>query len=166
MGGVEYFMLKNTLGESYFEYWNILERKDFVDVFNMEVCDRTLKFSCDLSKIKENVDVVIISGALQYLPNPIEVLKNVIKMKPQCVLITRTPFWEKKQRLTKQLSWKQESNWKERLSYPFFLMNEKLVMKLFENKYKKLIDFPMTQKMFVTRYKGSVKYRAILFTKL
>lgn len=52
-----------------------------------------------------------------------------------------------------------------RLSYPFWLLNESQVMKLFKGKYDKILDYT-GQEMFVTKHKVTVKYRSILFTKI
>lgn len=161
----EYFMCKELLGYDYFERWIILEKKEIVDTFNDQAEDGVLKYTSDLHKIDHDIDFVIVSGALQYLPQPIETLRGALALNPECFLITRTPYWDKKTRLTRQLSWKhQEGSHKGRLSYPFWVLNENYMIKLFEDSnFRKIFDYP-GQQMYVTEH-GFVSYRAILFKK-
>ena len=162
--GNEYFMSRNALGEGFFKNWTIVEVKPVVDHLKLNFQDSILKFEDSIPKLEGNFDVVVISGTLQYLPDPLQTLQDVSQIGAECIFIQRTPYWEKANRLTKQLSWKhQKGMHKGRLSYPFWILNESNMYNILINKnYSKALDYP-GQQFYVTKY-GFVKYRALLFT--
>ena len=161
----EYFMCKEFLGDDCFARWLVLEKKELVDALSKQTVADTLRYASDIKKIDHGIDVVIISGALQYLPRPIETIRDALALNPECFLITKTPYWDKETRLTRQLSWKhEEGSHGGRLSYPFWILNEGHMMKLFkDSNYNPIFDFP-GQRMYVTEH-GYVTSRAILFRK-
>lgn len=176
--GDAYFMSRNTFGEDYFLNWIVIEAAPKVEFFDQqEVEDKVLSFEKSIDKIEKCVDVVIISGTLQYLPSPLDTLRKVLTLNPspQCIVITNTPYWDRTTRLTRQLSHKRrESFHRGRLALPFWLLNETEVFSLFRAyRYQKAAD-QLGRHMYVTglsrKYspvltgRGFLHYRALLFT--
>ena len=62
----------------------------------------SLHFIDGLSEIYENIDVVLLSGVLQYLENYQDVIKSIIDiLEPKMIILERTPI-AKKSRITIQ----------------------------------------------------------------
>jgi putative methyltransferase (TIGR04325 family) len=94
-----------SLGSSFFQNkpflpplkefsWNIVEQAHFVDCGRKHFQDETLHFYPDiLSCSKEHkCNVLLLSGVLQYLKNPYELIEQFKKLKCTYVIIDRTPF--------------------------------------------------------------------------
>lgn len=162
--GHTYYLCKNFFGDQAIRRWIICELESKVKILSDLVEKENLDFVSDVENLNTDIDFVLISGTLQYTSEPFVILQKVLQLSPQYILILKTPYWEKTTRLTKQLSWKTQEGFSERQSYPFWLLNESDIMKLFEGRYKKLMDIP-GRIMPVTKY-GELKYRAILFEKI
>lgn len=96
-----------SLGSTYFQnralldslpevHWNIVEQLRYVEIGNEFFEDGRLKF---FTSIKNSVaasqpNAVILSGVLQYLERPYEVLGEIMKLDCEHILIDRTPFWD------------------------------------------------------------------------
>lgn len=94
-----------SLGSTYFQCreflsvlpqltWHIVEQEIFVmrgkELFETE----QLKFYSSMTESAKDQqpDVVLFSSALQYIPNPFEVLRAAIESGSQYIIIDRTPF--------------------------------------------------------------------------
>ncbi len=95
-----------SLGSSYFQNrkfiyqfsdlrWNIVEQPDHVREGKKFFEDEHLRFyeSIESCLSHTNPNVVVLSGVLQYLKQPYELLDKVLKMHCICVIIDRTPYW-------------------------------------------------------------------------
>jgi len=105
-----------SLGSFYFQHrkffsglkevrWAVVEQKHFVECGRAEIQDEALKFyeSVDDCLAEGPVDVIFISGVLQYLEHPYGILTALGQAKAPYLLIDRTPFIERAQdRLTVQ----------------------------------------------------------------
>jgi putative methyltransferase (TIGR04325 family) len=96
-----------SLGSTYFQNraflnglrtvrWNIVEQPRHLEVGKEFFEDDRFKF---FSSIKDYVaasqpNVVILSGVLQYLEWPYEVLDELMGLNSDCIIIDRTPFWD------------------------------------------------------------------------
>lgn len=96
-----------SLGSSYYQnraflqnipevQWNIIEQPAHVKVGKEFFEDNVLKFFPDvetcLSETKPNV--ILLSGVLQYLENPFDILNKLLDQTVDYVIIDRTPFWD------------------------------------------------------------------------
>jgi putative methyltransferase (TIGR04325 family) len=92
--GTTYYQNRKFLNNFKNLRWNIVEQKAFVDIGVKEFQDNTLKFFYNLNECvhQMNPKILILSGVLQYLPDPIVFLKDIIKYNFKFILIDRTPF--------------------------------------------------------------------------
>ncbi len=94
-----------SLGSTYFQNraflrrlpacsWNIVEQPDFVDVGRAEFQDEQLRFHRSVAEclLTTKPDVVVVSGSLQYMPNPHALLAEIIGHGFDVVILDRTPF--------------------------------------------------------------------------
>lgn len=93
-----------SLGSSYFQCrpwfhglaslsWWVVEQPHYVDAGRAHFADDQLMFfpSIEAAAGRGNVDVVLCSGVLQYLSAPQDIMMQAIALKPQFIIIDRTP---------------------------------------------------------------------------
>ncbi|MGO7040437.1 TIGR04325 family methyltransferase [Rhizobium acaciae] len=93
-----------ALGSSYFQHrsglahlaelkWCVVEQPHFVSAGRTEFEDERLSFSDSLDEAIDRVkpNVVLLSGVLQYLENPLEYLEGLLSTGVKFILIDRTP---------------------------------------------------------------------------
>ena len=139
-----------ALGSIYFQHkdlfigldkisWNIVEQKHFVDCGKKYFEDETLRFYYDIEEYFQvnNSEVLLLSGVLQYLPNPYEWINKFLKYDFKYIILNRTAFIEQNNNdlLTIQIT--KESIYE--ASYPawFFIKNK--IINSFKSKYKLVI---------------------------
>lgn len=94
-----------ALGSSYFQCraffggitrlsWTVVEQPHFVDAGRREFQDGTLSFhnTLDDAWAASAPDVVLLSGVLQYLPDPAKVVTEIVERHPAFIVIDRTPL--------------------------------------------------------------------------
>lgn len=84
--------------------WNIVEQAHVVACGQEEFVDDILTFWPDMDSCVEASppDVILFSSVLQYLENPYALLQQAVAYGPQAIIIERTPFAEKGERITVQ----------------------------------------------------------------
>jgi len=96
-----------SLGSTYFQNraflkkiqdvrWSIVEQAEHVKVGKEFFEDDILRFYLTIDEYSsENTpDAIILSGVLQYLENPYEILSRLIELHSKCIMLDRTPFWK------------------------------------------------------------------------
>ena len=75
-------------------HYNVIEQQRFVElgIKMFAHYHLPLYFSSDFSQCPDSVKIIILSGVLQYIPNPYEVLELISKLQPEFILIDRTAF--------------------------------------------------------------------------
>jgi putative methyltransferase (TIGR04325 family) len=95
-----------SLGSSYYQNrnyligiqeleWVIIEQKNFVKIGNIHFQSQELLF---FDNIEESItskfpNVLLLSGVLQYLSNPLNILEYLLSLKIHYIIIDRTPFF-------------------------------------------------------------------------
>ena len=95
-----------SLGSTYFQNrvflsalpqvrWNVVEQSRHVATGKAWFADDRLRFYADISDCLADTqpNVVLLSGVLQYLEHPYDLLAAVLKLSGICVIIDRTPYW-------------------------------------------------------------------------
>jgi putative methyltransferase (TIGR04325 family) len=95
-----------SLGSSYYQNrkfldtlpdvrWNVVEQPKHVEVGVDLFSTDTLRFYYSIDDcIRENrINLVLLSGVLQYLENPSEILKRLMAIPDAVIIIDRTPFY-------------------------------------------------------------------------
>lgn len=137
--GSHYFQNKDFLSPIKINSWNVVEQERYVEVGNKLISDNILRFYSSIDLI-ENVDVLLLSSVIQYLPDPYKFIDYFLKKKYKYIIVDRTAFsLEKRNRLTLQkvppIIYK--------ASYPAWFLNEKEFLDKFSD-YDKLLDFVNT----------------------
>jgi putative methyltransferase (TIGR04325 family) len=92
-GGYHYFIAKKFLGEKFRFDWRIVETKSLVEIASQVIADDELKFFTNIENAgMTNLDLVFTSGALQYMPDPLKTLSDLLALNSRYIFITRTPL--------------------------------------------------------------------------
>lgn len=101
--GSTYWQHKSLLQKLDVLSWNVVEQPRIVACGEDEFSTATLHFLPDIQSCATMlIDVVLFSSVLQYLENPYAVLEEVMALRPQVIIIDRTPFLEEGERITVQ----------------------------------------------------------------
>ncbi len=136
--------------------WCVVEQPQFVEIGRRDFGD-DIRFLGDPRECTagQRIDAILISGVLQYLPNPHRTLRNLLALGAPHVILDRTAFWtgEPRDRLTVQRSDFGDLQ----TSYPAWFLHEPALLQVFENAGYRLkvefegldhVNFPQS------RYKG------------
>ena len=94
--GTTYFQNRHFLERLPVVRWNIVEQPRWVEVGKAEFEDERLKFygSIEACLAETQPNVIILSGVLQYLERPFDVLCTLSASQCNYLIIDRTPFWD------------------------------------------------------------------------
>lgn len=135
--GTHYFQNKDFLNPITIKKWSVVEQEHYINVGNKKIADGILEFKKTIDEV-EDANVLILSGVLQYLPNPYEWIDKFINKKYPYILIDRTAFSkENRNRLTLQKVPPVIYD----ASYPAWFFDETEFLKKFQNQYDILLDF-------------------------
>ena len=94
-----------ALGTSYFQnykfikdfpefYWNIVEQEHYVDAGQKYIQNEHLRFypTIDACLMENSPNVILISGVLHYLPNPLSILRRLINIGASTFILDRTAY--------------------------------------------------------------------------
>lgn len=139
--GSSYFQNRKFLNYINLHSWNVVEQKHFVEFGNKHFADEKLSFSISIEEcLKASApDTFLLSGVVQYLESPFELLKRIAGIKLNLLIIDRTTFINgSKTRIAIQKVSKLISG----ASYPIWLFNEKEFLKELDRcGFKVLEDF-------------------------
>ena len=155
--GSSYFQNRNYLSGCNQLTWCIVEQPHFVECGRSHFADEFLFFfdrieTCIASK---NVNVLLLSGVLQYLPDPFKWIENFTSYQFPYILVDCMPFnKEKRNRLTIQRV--HPSTYE--ASYPCWFLNYQMVLDAFLKNYHIVSDhdniFEIELDNMKYRYKG------------
>jgi putative methyltransferase (TIGR04325 family) len=95
--GYHYFLLNQIFKPKIEINWCVVETEVMIESAR-EFESEKLRFSSNLkdaySILNQKCDLVLLSSALQYLPNPAEYLKQIFELRPNFIYLSRTPFTE------------------------------------------------------------------------
>jgi len=164
--GYEFFSVASIFRNVPVSQWIVIEQTELAGHIQSNFEHPILRYQADLNNIASKIDLVILSGSLQYLPNPMKTLEEALALNPSHVVISRTPYWDKSSRLTKQLGWKHINGPDgKRLAYPFWVLAEREVARLFSSSYRKVLDCHDGQLMYVSKH-GFLPYRSLIFQRI
>jgi len=139
--------------------WNIVEQPKHVKVGKEFFEDGTLRFYSDIDTYSaENTpDVIVLSGVLQCIENPHELMNKLMNLPSKSIIIDLTPFWFEEDDI---LCVEYVPSDIYQASYPYWVFSEKKFTKnIIESKWKILTKFdtltapPATVNLF---YKGMI----------
>lgn len=121
--------------------WKVVEQPRVAEIGRERFSSEVLSFHESLKDASEGeaVDVVVLSGVLQYLEDPYEILRQVRELAPSVILIDRTPVSERAGDVfTVQVV--PPAIFAARL--PFRVFGARMFEVAFENAYDKVAEFP------------------------
>lgn len=145
-GGYHYFISKLVIGQNLKINWAVVETESMARAAK-RLSNSELKFFSsinDASFEKGKIDIFFASSSLQYCSNQKEIIENILKVEPDSIFITRTPFSESEPVHGKKQFSKFSSNgpgplpkgYKDSfITYPIYIMNVNEFIEKFREKY-------------------------------
>lgn len=121
--------------------WAVVEQRAYVEAGAMEFATGELTFHPAIEAAREQTDfdVLLLSGTLQYLPNPLEFLEEILAGNWQTIILDRTPFMhDDSMRLTVQHVPASIGS----ASYPAWFLSETQVLGRIEQDYALVSGWP------------------------
>ena len=138
--GSSYFQSRAILGGVLPISWAVVEQPNFVEAGRREFGNSELSFHETIEEARDLIgsDVLLLSGVLQYLPDPWGFLEEALSHAFRSVIIDRTPFIvDDRARLTVQYIPQQIYP----ASYPAWFFDESLLQRL-RPQYKLVASWP------------------------
>jgi len=139
--GSTYYQLKEFLTPEICSGWNVVEQQHYVDCGKANFEDEVLKFYPGMVECwsAQKIDLVILSGSVQYLENPHAFLQELASFNFDFILFDRTAFNNRNSdRLTLQIVPPEIYP----ASYPSWFFHQELFLSHFSNQYKVVASFP------------------------
>lgn len=158
--GSSYFQNKKIIDEIKKVKWCVVEQKNFVNCGKKYFEDGKLTFeeSISIAKKRINSDTILLSGVLQYIEHPYELMEEIIFNKFKFIIIDRTPFILEKDKITIQ-----KVNPKiYPASYPCWFFNEEKMKNFFTKRGYILL---MEDESLDKSYKIKSKFKGMIFKK-
>jgi len=94
--GSTYFQNRRFLQQLPSVRWNIIEQPRQVEVGKVDFENKHLKFYGDINAClaETQPNVIVLSGVLQYLEQPFDVLRILLASPCNHLIVDRTPFWD------------------------------------------------------------------------
>lgn len=134
--GSHYFQNKEILKPIQITNWTVVEQPHYVKIGNEKVADDILNFKNNIEDV-QNANVLILSNVLQYLPRPYEWMEKFVNTNIKYILIDRTPFAKKDDKLFVQVVPKSFYEAK----YPIWFLNEDKIKDIFNKKYEIVFEY-------------------------
>ncbi|NDY83474.1 methyltransferase, TIGR04325 family [Orrella sp. NBD-18] len=142
-----------SLGSSYYQNrkflnllptikWNVIEQPNYVVAGNKYFKNKTINFYDNLSNcLLENIpNVILLSSVLQYLPDPYQILKDLIKINADVIVLDRTCYYKNSIIDLLRIQTVPDSIYS--ATYPcWFLIENKVIQLLVNNNYTLIEDF-------------------------
>lgn len=155
-----------SLGSSYFQNklfldtvpdvnWCIVEQPEVVKTGIEKFEDKRLHFFYSIDECLKSYDihVVLLSSVLQYLEEPYNLLNNIISYKPEYIIIDRTPFVKRNDRITVQ----KVNPYIYKGSYPCWFFNKEKFISVLTSRYTLVLDFDSLDKANISsEFKGFI----------
>lgn len=159
--GSAFYLARDILGPV-FDRWTVVDLPELVRVMPDH---GPLVFTASLPIDDGQFHLSWISGTLQYLPDPINMLQDIARLKPEFLCINKTPFSDKPTRLLRKVSPKVPGN-SHRLSYPYWLLNEAEIRQTIERcGYTLLTAYDAPEDMQWFQGHGFLVYRGLWFKR-
>jgi len=158
--GSSYYQSRQLLSSCSSLKWAVVEQPSHVAAGNKEFATSELAFYESIeSACKENdYDVLLLSGVIQYLPDPLSFLSHVLDRRIPSIIVDRTPFIANgMSRLTVQHVPKRIY----RACYPAWFLSEKDFIAKFVRQYERIATWPALDKH--NPKGGRAEYKGFLF---
>ena len=137
--GSTYFQNSRILDALHNLNWCIVEQANYIETGKAHFSSERLHFFNSINKcfFSYKIDVVLLSSVLQYVEKPYNLLDELIAFKPAFIIIERTPFIDKEDRITIQKVHPKIY----KASYPCWFFNKKKFMDYMSQYYELIFEF-------------------------
>ena len=120
--------------------WNIVEQQHFVETGKKEFAGGHLHFWSSMQDCVENkpIGAVLFSGVLQYMEDPYALIAEACALKPQAIIVDRTPLFDASEKLIVQHVPEAIYN----ASYPCWLFDRKKLKTVLQESYFCMPEHP------------------------
>jgi putative methyltransferase (TIGR04325 family) len=138
--GSSYFQNRHFLNKLGSLKWIVVEQENFVSVGRSKFMDETLQFqfSIDDAIKEERIHCLLLSGVLQYLPDPYAWIANFLNYRFDYIIIDRTGFVDRPEDMLTIQHVPPEIY---EASYPCWFFSEEVFKKKFAADYAVIADF-------------------------
>jgi len=101
--GAHYRTARTILGKSFPLRWHVVETEEMAETAGAVLADDSLRFFSTLDSAEVglgSIDLILASGSLQYTPDPLSFLKQILSIKAKHIFITRTVLTDTDQAFT------------------------------------------------------------------
>ncbi len=157
--GTTYFQCRDFLSLGAYR-WSVVEQTEHAKCGREEFADERLQFysSIDECLEQERPNLLLLSGIIQYLPDPHRFLENIITRDFPHVIVDRTSFFgEDRDLLTVQ----HVPEWIYRATYPAWFLSEKRFLHAFAKRYRVVASFPAADAIHPER--GRAYWKGFIF---
>ncbi|GAB4278742.1 MAG: TIGR04325 family methyltransferase [Candidatus Rifleibacteriota bacterium] len=90
--GSSFFNYRRFLKELKEVHWNVVEQSHFVACGKSKIQNDQLKFFYSLEESCNDMipDIILFGSALQYIPQPLSLFREICRLQPQTILLDRT----------------------------------------------------------------------------
>lgn len=158
--GSTYFQSRALIGGVADLRWAVVEQPAHVAAGMQEFETRVLTFHGSIADARAvgECDVLLLSGVIQYLPDPAEFLEAMLSLRFPIVILDRTPFVsDGSTRLTVQ----HVPEWIYSASYPAWFFSEADVLDKFAGQYDTVASWPAVDTLHPEG--GRARYQGFLF---
>jgi len=158
--GTSYFQSRAFINSCRDLKWAIVEQPAHVAAGSKEFGNSELSFYGTIaSACRENeYDVLLLSSVIQYLPDPLGFLSDVIRLRIPSIILDRTPFMANG---TSRLTVQHLPEWIYSASYPAWFLSENDVLANFGSEYDKIATWTALDKHHPQG--GRADYKGFLF---
>jgi putative methyltransferase (TIGR04325 family) len=158
--GSSYFQSRHLLDTCQVLKWAIVEQPSHVNVGSKEFANSELSFyrSIECACEDNEYDVLLLSGVIQYLPDPLAFLSHVLDRRIPSIIVDRTPF------MTNGIARLTVQHVPKRIypaSYPAWFLSENEFLATFAGQYERLATWPALDKH--NPQGGRAEYKGFLF---
>lgn len=135
--------------------WCIVEQPDVVEEGRKNFSSETIRFFYSIEECcrEYEIDVILLSSVLQYIKEPYKLLDQLISRNFEYILVDRTPFIEKDDRITIQKV--HPSIYK--ATYPCWFFNRSKFIRYFTGSYELVLEFDALDKANIpSEFKGFI----------
>ena len=141
-------------------HWAVVEQAAFVSAgCNLFAANPSISFYQGVSQIPSQPNTVLASGVLQFLPDPHATLHELVMLRPQTIVLDRTPFGNKEAVVTQHVPASLG-----RASYPLWVLSRDRIHGLLDEAYDLIAEFdapdqPLRAPGISATYRGSIWMR-------
>jgi putative methyltransferase (TIGR04325 family) len=160
--GSWYFDIIDLYGSSIIKKWVIVEQDTYVRVGKKLFEDDRLEFFSNLNNLNDHntFDLILLSGVLQYIETPYDLLSKINQIDSHMLILDRTPFWNgHKDKCFVQINAQLAD------SYPSWIFNEEYFLNFMNKYWVKVNEFYTLDNQYLSINMKRIRFKGFVFKK-